>query len=136
MDYLVIKTVHQTAVALSITGFIARGLGSLQGARWVQGRVAKTLPHAIDTVLLLSAVTLAWTASLNPLHTPWLLAKIGALFAYVALGSLALKRTRSPSVRRAAGLAALATFAYIVSVAISKNPLGFLAFLPQVHASS
>ena len=127
MDYLLLKTVHQTAVALSITGFCARGVASLAGAAWVGGRVAKTLPHAVDTVLLLSAVALAWTASLNPLHTPWLLAKIGALFIYVALGAVALKRTRRRRVRGLAGLAALVTFAYIVSVAISKCPLGFLA---------
>ena len=42
MDYFAIKTLHQAAVALSITGFFARGLGSLLGAAWVGGRLAKT----------------------------------------------------------------------------------------------
>ena len=45
MDYFVVKTIHQGAVALSITGFFARGLGALVGARWVTSRAAKTLPH-------------------------------------------------------------------------------------------
>jgi len=129
MTYLLLKTVHQTAVVMSITGFVIRGLGSLMGARWVQGRTAKTLPHVIDTLLLLSAIALAWTASLNPLHTPWLMAKIGGLFVYIALGTLALKPTLPTAWRGAAWLAALATVAYIVSVAIRKDPLGLLAGL-------
>lgn len=127
MNYLLLKTLHQSAVALSICGFFVRGFGSLNGAAWVQGRTAKTLPHVVDTVLLLSAVALAWTASLDPLHTPWLMAKIVGLCAYVALGVVALRPALPHRLRSAAWLAALATFAYIASVAISKNPLGFLA---------
>ena len=52
MDYFTIKTIHQTAVALSFAGFFARGLGSLMAASWVRGRTAKTVPHVVDTVLL------------------------------------------------------------------------------------
>jgi len=129
MNYLLLKTVHQTAVVLSIAGFFARGVGALNGARWVQGRVAKTLPHLIDTVLLASAVALAWMASLSPLTTPWLMAKIGGLVVYVALGSLALRPALPHAWRRAAWLAALGTVAYIVSVAVLKSPLGFFARL-------
>ena len=52
MDYATLRLVHQAAVMLSISGFIARGLAALAGAAWVRGRVARTLPHVIDTVLL------------------------------------------------------------------------------------
>jgi len=127
MDYLLLKTLHQTAVVLSITGFFARGLGSLNGAAWVRGRAAKTLPHVVDTALLLSALGLAWTASLNPLDAPWLMAKIVGLLVYIGLGMVALRPALPQALRSAAWLGALATFAYIASVAISKNPLGFLA---------
>ena|GEM_PF-5957928 len=57
MDYLTLKTIHQTAVALSVAGFFARGLGALSGAAWVRGRIAQSLPHAVDSVLLLSALS-------------------------------------------------------------------------------
>jgi len=40
---------------------------------------------------------------------------------------LALRPGRPPLTRGVAWLAALATFAWIVSVAITKQPLGFLA---------
>lgn len=129
MDYLLLKAVHQTAVALSVTGFVVRGLASLQGAAWVHTRAARTLPHAVDTVLLLSALGLAWLAELNPLHTPWLLAKLIALPVYIGLGMLALRPTLPIAQRRAAWLAALLTLAYIVSVALRKTPLGCFGLL-------
>ena len=59
MDYHAIKALHMSAVALSFTGFFARGIGSLNGAAWVQHRTAKTLPHVIDSVLISSALVLA-----------------------------------------------------------------------------
>ena len=127
MDYLLLKTLHQAAVVLSISGFFARGLGSLCAARWVRSRVANTLPHGVDTVLLLSALGMAWMASLNPLHAPWLMAKIVALLLYIALGMVVLRPQLPLALRCVAWLGALATFGYIASVAMTKSPLGFLA---------
>jgi uncharacterized membrane protein SirB2 len=129
MDYLAVKIVHQSAVALSLTGFFARGIGSLAGAAWVRSRAAKSLPHVVDSVLLLSALTLAWMLRANPVATPWLLAKIIGLLVYIALGMIALKPTRPVPVRAVAWVAALAAFGYIVSVAITKNPAGLFAAL-------
>jgi uncharacterized membrane protein SirB2 len=59
-----------------------------------------------------------WSAQ-YPLAQPWLTAKVGALLLYIVLGSVALKRGRSKGIRAAAFLAALATFAYIVAVALT-----------------
>jgi uncharacterized membrane protein SirB2 len=125
MDYATLKTIHQAAVALSFTGFFARGIGSLAGAEWVRSRAAKSLPHGVDSVLLLSALALAWMVGLNPATTPWLAAKIIGLVAYIGLGMLALRAGRPVPLRAAAWVAALATFGYIVSVAITKDPAGF-----------
>jgi uncharacterized membrane protein SirB2 len=127
MDYATIKLIHQSAVTLSIGGFFVRGAASLSGAQWVNARAAKTLPHLVDSVLLLSALTLAWMLRLTPDRAPWLLAKIIGLVVYVALGVVALRPSRPRPVRAAAWLSALLVVAWIVSVAITKNPLGFLA---------
>jgi uncharacterized membrane protein SirB2 len=129
MDYLTVKLIHQSAVALSLTGFFVRGAASLSGATWVQSRMAKTLPHIIDTVLLLSALTLAWMLSLTPANAPWLMAKVVGLVAYVALGVIAMRPTRSRRVRVAAWLAAMATAGWIVSVAITKSAWGVFSFM-------
>jgi len=129
VDYFVLKTIHQTAVALSVSGFFARGFGSLRGAAWVRSRLAKTLPHIIDSVLLISALALAWTLRLTPISAPWLGAKIIGLLLYIGLGMVALKPGRPVAVRGAAWAGALAIFGWIVSVAITKNPFGFLALV-------
>ena len=127
MDYLTVKTLHQSAVALSFAGFFVRGIGSLRGATWVRGRAARTVPHVIDSVLLLSALWLAWTLHLTPTSAPWLAAKIIGLVVYISLGVVALRPGLPRPLRAAAWIAALASFGWIVSVAISKNPFGLFA---------
>jgi len=127
MDYLAIRSFHETMVALSVTGFAVRGAAGLAGARWVGGRVAKTLPHVVDTALLVSALMLVTMLRVNPLATPWLVAKMAGLLAYIGLGVVALRPTVPRPARAAAGVAALVVVGWIVSVAFTKNPWGFLA---------
>jgi uncharacterized membrane protein SirB2 len=127
LDYATVKLVHQTAVALSLAGFFVRGAAGLAGASWVRGRAARTLPHLIDTVLLVSALTLAWMLRLTPAASPWLMAKIVGLVIYVGLGVVALRPGRPLAVRTSAWMAALVTVGWIISVAMLKNPWGFFA---------
>lgn len=129
MDYATLKLVHQGAVTLSIGGFFARGLGALSGAAWVRARPARTLPHIVDTVLLASAIGLAWLLQFNPLTTPWLAAKIAWLLAYIGMGMLALRPQRSCAQRALAWIAALLCFAQIVAVAITKQASGVFSLL-------
>lgn len=126
MDYSEIKLIHQTAVVLSVTGFLVRGVAALSGASWVRTRAARTLPHLVDTVLLVSALALAWMLRLSPHAAPWLMAKIVGLVVYVALGVLALRPGRPLAVRATAWVAALLVVAWIVSVALTKNAFGYL----------
>ena len=130
MDYALIKTVHQGAVALSVAGFFARGAAALAGAGWVRSRLARTLPHIVDSVLLASALALAWMLRLTPGNAPWLAAKIVGLLAYIGLGVVALRPGRPMPVRAAAWVAALAVVGWIVSVALLKDPRGFFASIP------
>jgi uncharacterized membrane protein SirB2 len=99
----------------------------LADAGWVQSRPARTLPHVVDTILLLSAIALAYGLRVTPTAAPWLAAKIIGLLLYIGLGVVALRRGRSKRVRAAAWLAALLVFGYIVSVAVTKDPLGLMA---------
>jgi uncharacterized membrane protein SirB2 len=126
MDYATLKLVHQTSVVLSISGFVVRGVASLAGAAWLRHRLARTLPHVVDTVLLASALGLAWALRLNPLTTPWLLGKIALLIAYIGFGAVALRPTVPRHWRAAAFAAALLCFAQIVALAIAKQVAGLL----------
>ena len=134
MDYGTLKLIHQGAVALSFTGFFARGCGMLVSAEWVRGRAARTWPHIVDTVLLLSALMLAYRLRLTPANAPWLMAKIVGLVFYVGLGAVAL-RAGSRKVRTSAWVAALLVYGYIVAVAISKDPLGPLTLLRALNTA-
>jgi uncharacterized membrane protein SirB2 len=129
MDYAALKLVHQSAVALSLAGFVARGAGMLAGASWIGSRSAKTLPHVVDTVLIVSAIALAWMLRLSPVNAPWIAAKIAGLLVYIALGVVALRAGRTRPIRAAAFVAALLTFGWIASVAITKDPRGFIVWV-------
>jgi uncharacterized membrane protein SirB2 len=129
MDYVTVRAVHETAVALSVAGFFIRGLMGLAGVDGLGGRVARVLPHAVDTVLLLSALTLAWMLGITPLSAPWLMAKVCGLVLYIGLGMVALRGTLPLRVRATAWVAALATVSWIVSVAVTKSPLGAFGLL-------
>jgi uncharacterized membrane protein SirB2 len=137
LSYATLKAIHVSAVMLSFCGFAARGAGVLHDAAWVRHRLARTLPHVIDTVLLLSALGMLWLVRLPPWEVPWLRAKIVGLVLYIILGVLALRpaRTRSSGrsrgVRLAAWIGALAVFGYIVSVALTKSPLGAVIWVQR-----
>lgn len=126
MDYLLLKHFHMSCVALSGGLFLIRGGWMLAGSRFLERRWVKTLPHVVDAFLLASALALAAWLHQYPGQAPWLTAKVIALFGYVLLGTIALKRGKTLRMRAAAFAGALLTFAYIVIVAITKNPLPFL----------
>ena len=75
------------------------------------------MPHIVDSVLLLSALTLAWALRINPGDAPWLMARIVGLLVYIGLGMVSLRPGRSTALSASARLGALATFGWIVSVA-------------------
>lgn len=120
-----IKQLHMLFAFISLLGFVTRGVWMLRESPLLRQRWAKILPHVNDTLLLVSAISLAALMGLSPGAHPWLMAKIIALFVYIGLGVLAFRHPRKP-VRVLAWLAALVVFMYIVSVAFSKQPLGFL----------
>lgn len=129
MSYTALKHLHLLCIVLSGSGFLARGMMMLTGSPLLKRKLVRVLPHIIDTALLASAIAMVVMLGGQALAMPWLIAKIIGLLVYIGLGTVALKRGRSKAVRSAAFMGALLTFAYIVSVALSKNPAGFLSVL-------
>lgn len=120
--YVLVKYVHISSVALSFSLFLLRGIWMLSTPQRLQSRWVRILPHLIDTILLTSAVALAIMSQQYPLVEPWLSAKVVALFLYIALGMIALRPGRDQRTRTLAWLGALLVFAYIVGVAVTRNP--------------
>ncbi|SCZ51796.1 SirB2 family protein [Thiohalomonas denitrificans] len=125
-----LKFFHVIFVTLSVSGFFLRGVLRLSAPGLLDNRLARTLPHVNDTLLLVTGIALVVGYGWNPLHHPWLEAKLAALLVYIGLGSVALGRRgeRSRKVRAVAWLAALAVFAYIVMVALYKTPRPWFVF--------
>jgi len=57
-----------------------------------------------------------------PFVNAWLTAKVLGLIAYILLGAVALTYGPTRRIRALAFAAALMSFAYVVTVAITKNP--------------
>ena len=128
MDYLLIKTLHVSCVVISISLFLVRGTLQLQSRPWRDWRVLRRAPHIVDTVLLSSALWLAWRIGQYPLVDSWLTAKVLALLAYIFLGRLALGKKTPASQRPVFFAAALLSVSYIVGVALTHSPRwGFAA---------
>ncbi len=127
MNYLVLKHLHLTCVALSGLGFAVRGVWMLCDSPMLTRRWVRIVPHVVDTLLLGSAIALAVSSSQYPFEQNWLTAKVVGLLVYILCGTLALKRAKSKATRTAFLLAAVLAFAYIVSVALTRSPYGVFA---------
>ncbi|WUR10905.1 SirB2 family protein [[Empedobacter] haloabium] len=123
--YYAVKHLHIACVSASGALFLLRGMWMLAAPGMLQRRWVRTLPHLVDTLLLASAVTLAVLSGQYPFAQDWLGAKVIALVVYVLLGGVALRRGRTRAIRATAFGAALVTFAYIVSVAVTKHVVPF-----------
>jgi uncharacterized membrane protein SirB2 len=126
MNYPDLKLIHVALAALSIGLFVLRGCWRMADSPRLRRPWVRRLPHLVDTLLLASGVGLAYWSGQSPLAQPWLGAKIAALAAYIALGSIAIKYGRTPYQRNSAFAGALACVGYIVLTARTKNPLYLL----------
>jgi uncharacterized membrane protein SirB2 len=125
--YPQIKWVHIACVLASGALFALRGLllqaGHAGAAQW---EPVRWLSYAIDTTLLTAALMLLSILPHALYANGWLATKLALLVAYVVLGTLALKRARTPRSRRIFYVAALATYVYMLGVARMHHPLGWL----------
>ena len=127
--YAQIKWVHVAAVICSGLLFALRGGAVLAGARWAMAAPLRYLSYTIDTVLLTAALMLATVLHQYPFVQGWLTVKVLLLVVYIVLGSVALKRGKTPAVRLYCYLAAVAVYLFIASVARAHSPLGFIYWL-------
>ncbi|HZP65006.1 MAG TPA: SirB2 family protein [Rudaea sp.] len=127
--YLAIKFVHILCVGLSGTLFAIRGILRLAGSALAHHASLRFLSVAIDTCLLVAAVLLTGIVHQYPFVDSWLTAKVLLLFAYIVLGSFALRRARTRAGSAACFVAALGVFATIVGIAIAHDVRGWWVLL-------
>lgn len=134
--YLPIKTLHLISVTASFVLYTLRGIWMLQASRWCDTFWARRLPHINDTVLLTAGILLAIILQQYPGTHAWLTAKFVGLLVHIGLGFVAFRATLGRRARIIAWIGSLLAFAYIVGVALTRDPLvglGQLAGLPVVR---
>ncbi len=122
--YLPIKSVHIVAVIASGLLFFLRGLLVLNGKTWAMSAPLRYLSYTIDCVLLTAALMLATMLPSAVFANGWLHVKLALLLLYIILGSIALKRGKSPSTRWACFLSAIGIYAFMLTVARTHQPSG------------
>lgn len=123
MSYLILRNLHVGAVAVSFGLFVLRGLWMASAPHRLRARWVRIVPHVVDTVLLASAIALAVQTGQYPPAQSWLTAKVLGLVVYILLGMVALRYGRTRPRRVFAWLSALTVYAYIVMVALTRDPL-------------
>lgn len=122
MIYLALKHLHVTCVVLSGTGFFLRGIWMLRDSAALNWRLTRILPHLVDTLLLGSALAMAFLSGQYPLAQDWLTAKLCGLLLYILLGTVALKRGKTKAIRGMAFVLALLAYVYVIAAALSRSP--------------
>ena len=126
--YSLIRHVHIAAVFASGSLFALRGLGlNVLNLNWMMAAPLRYSSYMIDTVLLVAAILLAGITRQYPFVDAWLTTKILLLLLYIVLGSFALKRGRTRTVRIICWISAMAVFCYIIGVAQTRSPLMWFA---------
>lgn len=116
-----IKTLHALFALVSITGFIYRGFLKINHPEKLQQKWLKISPHIIDSLLLASAIYLVIASQQYPSLFNWVSAKIFALLLYIMFGFFTLRFGKSRRTILINFVLAILTFAYIVSVALTKQ---------------
>jgi uncharacterized membrane protein SirB2 len=122
--YQVAFSIHVSSVVISGSFFIVRGYWMIMRNPMLQHRLVRIVPHIVDSVLLVSAITLTLILKQYPVAQNWLAVKVLLLLVYIVLGTFALHRGRTYTIRLVCFVAAVATFAFMASVAYYHHPLG------------
>ncbi|BAJ03337.1 SirB2 family protein [Shewanella violacea] len=119
--YPAIKHIHLTFVAASVLFFIVRFVLHMRQSPIMDKKLFKIAPHVIDTLLLLSGLTLCFTIQQYPFIDPWVTEKLGAVLAYIVLATISLKANRGKLFKVFAALGAIAWVVYAAKIAIFKQ---------------
>lgn len=120
--YMAFKHAHTTFALLSILFFIVRAYWSVAGSSTLQRKWVKISPHVIDTLLLACAIALMVITAQYPFVQGWVTAKLLGLIVYIGVGTMAIKRGKTPQTRLAFSIIAVVVFVYIGAVAMTKSP--------------
>lgn len=113
--YPIIKYIHIILVVTSVALFQLRFW-----RKKLDTKFYRVLPHIIDTLLLISGISLAWLVGFSPMNSSWLLFKLVAVVMYILFGAMAMRS--DGVIKWITYFAATLTVVYILLVANLKTP--------------
>lgn len=117
-----IKLIHFIFILTSFASFLSRFSLSVFKPEWLQNKIIKIAPHVIDTLLLISGITLVIQGNWLAGEFGWILSKLILLICYILFAVMAM---RLKGIKRwITFFAAIACYVYIFIIAISKH--GFI----------
>ncbi len=119
-----IKYFHLTFILLSVFSFVGRVILSETHPAILKQKALKIAPHVIDSLLLVSGITLVFQGGWLAADYGWIVAKIIALLGYIGLGVVVMRN--HGTIRWVAFFGAMACFVYIGIVAVTKNAFFFI----------
>ena len=129
MSYLLLKYTHIVCAAASFALFFIRGIWAIRAYPSVQEPWAKALPHVIDGVLLLSALSMLYVSFPTAWGGSWMTVKLALIVVYAGIATYVLRFAKSRAVRAMLWCAALILYLYVTSIAVLHNPAGIFLIL-------
>ncbi|TMP02822.1 transcriptional regulator [Pseudoalteromonas sp. S3178] len=93
MDYIAVKHSHMAIALLSVILFYVRAFSRMGSGKLAKNKGVMIGSHSIDTLLLVTALTLVFMAKINPFEQLWLLEKIVLVVIYIAIGVKSARQT-------------------------------------------
>lgn len=124
-----VKLIHISCAYITGLGFLLRGMLAITQHPLRHHRLTKTLPHVIDTCLLISGFIMVFSWAISPFAQPWLMAKLIVLLLYIGSGLLMLRWGTTAQKRWAGLLGGLLMYIYIIGAAHSKSVLSFFSLI-------
>jgi uncharacterized membrane protein SirB2 len=115
-----IKSLHLIFIVTSLVSFSGRFALSFIKPEMLQNKILKIAPHIIDTVLLVSGITLVLQGGWLEGEFGWIASKLILLVGYIILGVIAM-RSSGGTKRWGAFVGAISCFVGIFMIAITKN---------------
>ena len=123
MSYLLLKYLHIVCVATSFSLFFVRGMWVMRTFPPAQDPWIKALPHVVDTLILVSAAGMLYSAP--TLGWPgWLQVKIALVVVYVALALVVFRFGHNRIQKAAAWVLGLGVYLFITTIAVLQHPYG------------
>lgn len=129
MGFYLIKSLHLVTVAASFALFFIRGIWVLRAYPRPDEEWVRALPYAIDTLLIVSGVSLVAWVWQNAWPGEWLTWKLVFVVVYAVLVVIVLHVAKQRWQKTLAWLAGMLVFLFITTIAVLHQKFGIFSLL-------